>query len=386
MRLLLDLRWVRSEILDGIGRVSLSVTAELLLLHPDWPFGLLFADAKMRDFALEWIRAYHYPDEIVADYQAMVTGFGPQSPLNRALLWKQVKAFRPDVYYSFYYIFHPLPVTQVCTVHDLIPLIYPQYFQQASLGFRMAMTRAQTLRWLLKPMDGIVTVSNNTCQDLVEKLGIAAERIHVCPPGVEQQRSEQPLHGDLAGLASGYILSVGRPDPHKNFHGLIEAYSDLSPELRRDHPLVLAGPGDKPYTRKLEQQIKALKLDRAVYLLGAIDSKELPALYKHAAAFALVSYYEGFGLPVLEAMAQGTPVLTSDCSSLPEVAGDAALLVNPDRPMEIAWALNRILKVQSVADALRRRGLKRVARFSWERTAERLSAALREIKDGVAVK
>lgn len=385
MRLLLDLRWIRSEILDGVGRVSLSVTAELLHLHPDWPFALLFADARMRDFAMDWIRSYH-PHEIVADYQAMVTGFGPQSPLNRALLWKQVKAFRPDLYFSFYYIFHPLPIPQVCTVHDLIPLIYPQYFQDASLAFRMAMTRSQSLRWLLKPMDGIVTVSNNSCQDLIERLNIPYEKIHVCPPGVDQQISVRPLNGDLAQLQPGYILSVGRPDPHKNFHGLIEAYSDLSPDLRKQHPLVLAGPVDKPYTRKLEQQIKTLKLDKSVFLLGPIDNQDLPALYKHAGAFALVSYYEGFGLPVLEAMAQGTPVLTSDCSSLPEVAGDAALLVNPDRPMEIAWALNRILKVPSVADSLRRRGLKRVASFSWERTAERLSAALREVREGMAVR
>lgn len=383
MRLLLDLRWVRSEILDGIGRVSLSVTAELLHLHPDWPFCLLFADARMRDFAIDWIRHYH-PHEMVADYQAMVTGFGGQSPLNRVLLWPQVKAFRPELYFSFYYIFHPLPaaIPQVCTVHDLIPLLYPQYFVQASLGFRMAMTRSQSLRWLLRPMSGIVTVSQNTRQDLIEKLAIPAGKLYVCPPGVELPGPDArpgELTGELAGLMPGYILSLGRPDPHKNFHGLIEAYSDLSPELRRRHPLVLAGPKDKPYARKLQQQIKSLHLEGAVTLLGPVGNQALPALYKYAAAFVLISYYEGFGLPVLEAMAQGTPVLTSDCSSLPEVAGDAAMLVNPDRPMEIAWALNRILMVPSVAESLRRRGLQRVTQFSWSRTAERLSAALAAI-------
>lgn len=391
MRLLLDLRWIRSEILDGIARVSLSVTAELLHLHPDWRFGLLFADGAMRDFALDWIRRYH-PHEIVADYIALVTGFSAQSPLNRALLWKQVKPFRPDLYFSFYYIFHPLPLPQVCTVHDLTPLLYPDYFSQASLGFRMTMTKASVLRMMLRPMDGIVTVSRNTCHDLVEKLGLEPDAIHICPPGVESmvegalgQTVGQLLDSRLAGLQPGYVLSVGRPDPHKNFHGLIDAYSDLSPDLRRSHPLVLVGQGDKPYTRKLEAQIKTAKLERCVHLLGPVESEELPALYRKAACFALVSFYEGFGLPVLEAMAQGTPVLTSDCSSLPEVAGDAALLVNPDRPMEIAWGLNRILKVQSVADGLRARGLKRAELFSWQRTAERLSSALRTVLEGATV-
>lgn len=386
MRLLLDLRWLRSHILDGIGRVSLSVTAELLHLHPDWRFCLLFSDAGLRDFALEWIRSYH-PHDIVADYQAMVTGFGPQSPLNRALLWKQVKAFRPELYYSFFYIFHPLPVPQVCTVHDLIPLLYPEHFHQASLGFKVAMTKAQSLRWLLRPMDGIVTVSRNTREDLIERLGIAPERIHICPPGVDQPLPEgdQIPSAPLPGLRPGYVLSVGRPDPHKNFHGLIEAYADLSPDLRRQHPLVLAGPGDKPYTRRLEQLIAVHKLEKSVRLVGPVENKDLPALYRHAAAFALISFYEGFGLPLLEAMAQGTPVLTSSRSSMPEVAGDAALLVNPEREMEIAWGLNRILKVQTVADSLRRRGFKRVAQFSWQRTAERLSAALRQIHESAGV-
>lgn len=378
MRLLIDLRWLRSEILDGIGRVSLSVTAELLHLHPDWRFCLLFSDARLRDFALDWISAYH-PNELLADFQATVTGFGPQSPLNRALLWRQVKAFRPDLYFSFYYIFHPLPIPQVCTVHDLIPLLYPELFQQASLGFKMAMTRTQSLRWLLKPMDGIVTVSQNTREDLIGRLGIAPGRIHVCPPGVDAQPASEALGGELARLKPGYVLSVGRPDPHKNFHGLIEAYGDLAADLRRQHPLVLAGPGDKPYTRRLEQQILSLRLEKSVYLLGPVDNQQLPALYRQAAAFALVSFYEGFGLPLLEAMAQGTPVLTSDRSAMPEVVGDAALLVNPDRPMEIAWGLNRILRVTSIADSFRRRGLRRAAQFSWQRTAERLSAALRAV-------
>lgn len=384
MRLLIDLRWIRSEVLDGIARVSLSVTSELLRLYPDWRFGLLFATPRLRDFALNWIQTYHGFD-IVADYVSLVTGFSAQSPLNRALLWKQVKGFRPDLYYSFYYIFHPLPVPQVATVHDLTPLLYPEYFSQASLGFRLTMTQTRVLNHLLSSMDGVVTVSQNTRQDLIQRLGLEPERIHVCPPGVdppEAAKGKAPLKGQLAGLRPGYVLSLGRPDPHKNFQGLIEAFGDLSPELRRQHPLILAGPEHRSYTRQLESRIRKLGLDNCVYLLGPVSNEDLPALYQHAALFALVSYYEGFGLPVLEAMAQGTPVLTSDRSSLPEVAGDAALLVNPERSMEISWALNRLLKVEHVANTLRKRGLARAESFSWQQTAERLSLALRQVLTG----
>lgn len=378
MRLILDLRWVRSTVLDGIARVSLSLTAELLRLRPDWPLLLLFNSKELQQFSLDWIQTYN-EGRSLADFIALTPGFSAQSPLNRALLWPQLKRFRPDVYFSFYYVFHPLPVRSVCMVHDLIPLAEPASFRQASTAFKLTMTRPQVLRWLLQPMEGIVTVSEHTRRDLVSRLQLPERQIQVCHPGVEWPSVIGQAPPTLQGLKPGYVLSVGRPDPHKNFAGLIDAYATLSPDLRRLHPLVLVGPLDPRYTPGLQARVQQLGLQGCVWFSGPVQQAELAWLYRNASVFALISRYEGFGLPVLEAMAAGVPVVTSDRSSLPEVAGDAALLVNPDRPMEVAWALHRLLKDRALAERLRECGLHRAAAFSWEHSAHRLAGILNQM-------
>lgn len=383
MRLLIDLRWVRSELLDGIARVSLSLTAELLRLHPDWRFGLLFSQASIRDFALNWMQAAA-ESPITADYMAFVTGFSAQSPLNRLMLWPQVKRFKPDLYFSFYYIFHPLPIPQVSMVHDLIPLLYPDYFQHASLPFKMVMTQKRVLSQILQRSDAIVTVSENTRHDLLQELDLAEKPIYVCPPGVHLPEAQGFSSPKLQALKPGYVLALGRPDPHKNFAGLISAYAHLSNDLRRQHPLVLAGPEHPLYTRQLRNLIQQLQLKPDVQIIGSVRNQDLPELYRQASVFAMLSFYEGFGLPVIEAMSQGVPVMSSNRSSLPEVAGEAALLVNPERSMEIAWGLNRLLKALHVADALRQRGLKRAQLFNWPASAERLSWILQDVLKAMA--
>lgn len=372
LRLVIDLRWVRSELLDGIARVSLSLTAALLAEYPEDCFLLLFETATLQHFALNWMKR-ESGQVLRAAYETRVLGFSATSPRNRWQLWTRLAFFRPQLYLSYYYCFQPLPIPQVCMVHDLIPWLYPAYFRQASLPFRLLLTRSISLRWLIGRAQKVLTVSQNTRRDLVHGLGVPSERVAVCYPGIAIQTTAAPSE---TGFAPGYILSLGRPDPHKNFAGLIRAYALLPERLRAQHPLVLAGPHDPRYSPALETLVQALDLTSEIHFAGPVASAQLPELYRQAAVFALVSLYEGFGLPVLEAMSCGVPVVTSQRGSLPEVAGEAALLVDPEQPEAIAEALERVLAEPDLAAELVRRGQQRAAEFTWQRSAHCLRRAL----------
>jgi glycosyltransferase involved in cell wall biosynthesis len=170
------------------------------------------------------------------------------------------------------------------------------------------------------------------------------------------------------------VLAVGTLEPRKNLERLIEAWAAVDPTLRADHVLALVGPcgwDDAPI-------LEAARASGA-RLLGRVSEDELRALYAGCAAFAYPSLYEGFGLPVLEAMAAGAAVITSTTSSLPEVAGDAALLVDPQDTVAITTALARVLADGELRTELRARGPERAAQFSWDRTARETLALLRSI-------
>jgi glycosyltransferase involved in cell wall biosynthesis len=170
-------------------------------------------------------------------------------------------------------------------------------------------------------------------------------------------------------LSQPYILYVGSIEPRKNLLRLLQAYA----RLRKDLPgwkLVLVGARNAWKSTPISEEMRKLNLAPWVQLTGYIPEEDLPALYNGAGLFAFPSLYEGFGLPVLEAMACGTPVITSNVSSLPEVAGDAALLVDPYNVEEIAAAMVNVLSDQELSEDLHRRGLERSKEFSWERTAQ----------------
>jgi glycosyltransferase involved in cell wall biosynthesis len=181
-----------------------------------------------------------------------------------------------------------------------------------------------------------------------------------------------PGHPALEGKP--YVLAVGTLEPRKNLERLISAWSSLDANARAGHVLALVGPVGWDAA-----PILAAARDQGAQLLGRVREEELRALYAGASAFAYPSLYEGFGLPVLEAMAAGAPVLTSNVSSLPEVAGDAALLVDPTDVTAIATGLSRLLSDPALAESLRARGRARAAEFSWERTARETLALLRSI-------
>jgi glycosyltransferase involved in cell wall biosynthesis len=258
------------------------------------------------------------------------------------------------------------PFRRVVTVHDLIYARFPEaHAGLRDKGMRVLVPAAA------RRADRVIADSLSTRDDLIELLGIARERIDVVPLGLGAVRRAEPLpEAEVrARLDLGeqrVVLSLSAKRPHKNLLALIGALAAIPPAERP----VLVLPGyPTAHEHELRARAGALGVERDVRLLGWIDERELEGIWSLAGAFVFPSLYEGFGLPVLEAMARGVPVACSNASSLPEVAGDAALLFDPRDESAIAGALTRLLRDRQLAEGLRERGRERVREFTWERTA-----------------
>ena len=258
----------------------------------------------------------------------------------------------------------------VVTIHDLAFLRIPRAFPRLqSLRLRLQV-RANARRAAV-----VITDSEHSRRDLVDAYGLDGGRIHVIPlaaaPRLTQVRDAAALEAvkEKFGITRRYVLSLGRLNARKNLLGLLRAFERVGPGLAEPAQLVIAGPHDFQ-TDALDRAIAASPCASAVRRLGAVPSEDLPALLSGAAAFAYPSLFEGFGLPPLEAMACGTPVICSNTGSLPEVVGDAALTFDPSKVDDIAGALRRVLTDAAVRADLALRGPARAARFSWRTTAE----------------
>ncbi len=261
----------------------------------------------------------------------------------------------------------------VATVHDLAFLRFPRMFPPTwralyRLGLRAAVRRA----------DAILTPSRATAEDLVARTRVDPGRVHVTPLAAVLPEGEREIDRVLQRLRirAPYVLYVGTLEPRKNLVRLVRAYRRIAGgDL--PHALVLAGPlgwGHEPLLREI-----ALPGPGEIVLTGPLPEEDLDALYRGASAFCYPSLHEGFGLPVVEAMARSVPTVTSRTSSLPEVAGDAALGVDPRSVSEIAEALRRVLTDTDLAERLAAAGRERAARFSWEETARRTLQVYREV-------
>ncbi len=264
----------------------------------------------------------------------------------------------------------PLGLTRtgrVATIHDTIPYILPE-----------TCTRLDRLIYrcwlpLITPsLDAIVTISKTSRADICRYLPVRPEDVAVVPDAAGRRfrvLDEGSVRPALAKyhVERPYVLAMGSASPRKNVGGLLEAFALLRRWTGR-RQLVVVG-GRAAGWSSLLKTAERLGLGDSVHFAGCVDDQDLPALYSGADLFVFPSLYEGFGLPVLEAMACGTPVVTSNSSSLPEVAGDAALLVDATDPEQIALAMLRALSEAGLSAELRERGLARSALFTWERTA-----------------
>jgi glycosyltransferase involved in cell wall biosynthesis len=302
----------------------------------------------------------------------------PLSPHWATILWQRLQIPFPadlltgplDLFHSPDYVLPPLRGgKRVLTIHDLSFLRYPE---GADPRLRWYLTQAVPRS--IGQADLVLADSLNTKSDLIELLGVEAGRVEVLYPGVEErfrpldEESLVPVQARYS-LDFPFILTVGTLEPRKNHVGLLHAYSLL--KGRCPHRLVIAG-GKGWLYEDIFQEVERLGLEEMVFFLGYVPEEDLPALYNLADLFVFPSFYEGFGLPPLEAMACGTPVVVSDLSSLPEVVGDGALLIPPQEIEALAEAMEKALSDPSLREELRSKGLERAKRFTWSEAAKRL--------------
>ena len=284
-------------------------------------------------------------------------------------LWRD----RLDLFHATHYVLPPLLRGRaVVTIHDIIHLLYPQFLPSPAAHFyaRFMIRRA------LSRADRIITVSYNSKHDLVNYFGVPTARIEVIYNGVSPSfRPDVPLEERTRvarkhGLPVPYLLFLGGERPHKNLQGVLRAFAEARRQAPLSHGLVLAGPAPRNAAR-LEALIAALDLTRHVLRPGLIEEEDLPGLFAGADVLLYPTLYEGFGLPVVEAMACGTPVLTSSTSALQEIAGGYSYLVDPMDVDAIARGIVALATDAKARADFRELGKKRALDFSWDKAAEK---------------
>lgn len=280
---------------------------------------------------------------------------------------RSLKRDRVSVFLSPYYK-GPLSTScpTVITIHDLFFIEYPG---RPRLMYDWGMTQLAHL-YAVKA-HAIIADSDYSKRAIVSRLGVAPEKVRVIPVSLGEEFRPLDQTDTVAkkyGLHDPYVLTIGNFMPHKNLHRLVEAYARLPQALRARYRLVLAGRMNE-HAEALARTVETLGLSDWIVFPGYIPDEDLPALYAGAALFALPSLEEGFGLPALEALACGTPVVASNRASIPEVVGSAALLVDPENLGALTVSIERGLTDQPLRDRLRSDGLAQARRFSPERTS-----------------
>jgi len=224
-------------------------------------------------------------------------------------------------------------------------------------------------KYLLKQLskvEAIITISEFSRKEILNLLGVNPDKVYVTPLGVD--RSFTPGKRQKEGLPKEYVLFLGNLEPRKNLPTLLHAYRSLPRSLRDRFPLVIAGASGW-HTKELKKALHLFPNDEKPILTGYVPQQLLPDLYRGASLFVYPSFYEGFGLPVIEAMACGVPVVASNTTSLPEVVGDAGILINPYHPDELKEAMSKLLEDPGYRKQMSEKGLKRAKLFSWEKCA-----------------
>lgn len=370
MRVAIDIRKLRDY---GIGTYVRNIVTQIARLDTENEYLLI-----SRPDDLEFTRT------LGPNIRGVIGTAGNYSVREQFSIPAIVRRERADVFHAPHYVLPPLvSCPSVVTIHDCIHLMFPQY-----LPNKLAYTYARAFMWAATHRSThVLTVSEASKRDILRFFRIPPDKITVAYNAIDARFDHAPAEDDMARvkerfqLHDPFVLYVGNIRPHKNVERLIEAFALVRTGPLANTKLLIIGDEISKYPT-LRRAVHKGKLHKHVRFLGFVGKDTLAALYRLATVFAFPSLYEGFGLPPLEAMASGTPVVTSNVSSLPEVVGDAAILVDPREPTAIAHGLRRALLDPALRGQMRERGLERARHYSWARTAETILRIYRETAAG----
>ena len=318
------------------------------------------------------------------NFRGVVETAGNYSLLEQVKIPLALKREGVTLFHAPHYVLPPLVRCKaVVTIHDCIHLMFPQYLPNR-FAYRYAIA---SIRLAARRATRIMTVSESSKRDILKFVDTEPGKIDVIYNAYDDTFAIEPREEDVVRvreryqLESEFVLYAGNVKPHKNLERLIEAFH-LVRKRGLDHlKLVMIGDEISKYTA-LRRAVHRHQLHKYVRFLGYLPEETLAVMYRLAGVFVFPSLYEGFGLPPLEAMASGTPVVMSNVSSLPEVAGDAAVLVDPYSPGAIAGAMRRVMMDGRLRDDMRERGLARAREFSWGRSVRRVKEIYDEVLAG----
>lgn len=361
-------RGLASKHLDGIGYYASELASRLSRTNDIHP--IIFGEPNVK--SLYGQPVLHLPKFSYCAAASALTGMS--FPGTQRLARQVDLVHAPDHHVPR---FKGIPV--LATLMDAIPLSNPEWASSQLRGMKNALWKKSST-WA----DHIVTISEFSKSEIVKYFKIDDKKISVVPLGVDERFFNQMSKSELSTalqdlkLPEKYFLFIGTLQPRKNLIRVINAHQSLPLSLRREYPLVIVGRAGWGCDDLL-QRLKSLPADDPVYWLGGVDDLVKRALLQQATALVFASLSEGFGLPVLEAFAAATPVIASNTTSLPEVAGDAALMVDPVRIDEIAHAMLQIAQSTELSEQLISKGLSRAKSFTWDCCAEKTEAIYRQM-------
>jgi len=354
----------------GIGRGTKELVKNLIKADKKNQYLLLFSYFRKDPAKVREIQAFQAPKVKIKTYK--IPGSFKEAIWGWQAPWFDRLLEGADIFLapSFFEVNLGAKTPQIVLVHDLTTILFPK-----QRGEEISQRLSKRLEKACKLATKIIAISESTKRDLIRLLKIPAEKIEVIywAPTKVKEMGQLPK-----GLKTkSYILFVGTIEPRKNLVGLFRAYGKLPPSLQQKYPLVVVG-AQGWNTGETYKVLRDEKLEDKVKFLGYVDDKTLAKLYQAAAVSIYPSLYEGFGLPIVEAMSYGTPVITSDTSSMPEAAGRAGVFVDPTNPKSIARALQRVLEgeIKVLSSDLKAQA----ARFSWEKAARETLRLLESIK------
>jgi len=347
----------------GIGTYIRNLLRQLARLDTQTEFVLLARPDDVADLSA-----------IGPNFRAVATRAGNYSIAEQLTIPLALKREKVTLFHAPHYVLPPLVgCRSVVTIHDCIHLMFPNYLPNP-LALRYART---SIGIAARRASRVLTVSESSKRDILRFVDIPADRIDVIYNAYDERFGVEPREEDVVRVRERYqlhdefVLYAGNVKPHKNLERLIDAFQ-LVRQRGLDHlKLVLIGDEISKYA-SLRRAVHKYQLHNSVRFLGYLPEETLAIMYRLAGVFVFPSLYEGFGLPPLEAMASGTPVVTSNVSSLPEVAGNAAVLVDPYDPAAIADGIYNVLTDAALRQELRRKGLARAHEFSWEDSIRRV--------------